>query len=255
MNKQLVFGVLAMSLLWGGCQKDEFASAPGAEAGATSQAPENRVVAPATRSQSAGKLPSGAQMPPSHPPVGQMDNIAPGPSDKAPRPQFPVSANKPSGTPGSAGPLLWTAPEGWRAVKPSSTMRLAEYHVAGKEGEPPSVMSIFFFGAQGGGGVEANIDRWVGQFKQADGSSSNDAAKRSQKEVNGMKVHLVDVSGNYDAGAAMMGGGPKSEQRMLGAIVEAPKGLFFFKLLGDKTAISTQEEGFNAFVESMKPGQ
>lgn len=237
------------------CQKDEFSTAPGVEA--TASSPENRTVAPATRTQQgAGKLPDGATMPPGHPPVA-ASNVAPTPNDRAPRPQFPVSADKPTGEPGSAGPLLWQAPESWRAVKPSSSMRLAEYHVAAaKEGNSPAVMSIFFFGAQGGGGVDANIDRWIGQFKQADGSSSKDAARRSKQEVNGMTVHLVDVAGSYDAGAAMMGSAPAAgEQRMLGAIVEAPTGLFFFKLLGDPETIAAQEEAFSSFVQSMKPGQ
>ena len=41
---------------------------------------------------------------------------------------------------------------------------------------------------------------------------------------------------------------------VLGAIVEAPGGLFFFKLLGPKETMAKQEANFNAFVESFQPG-
>lgn len=253
--------ILTMTLLVIGsaCEKDEFATAPGTTASAKADSPDNLVVAPATRTnpsgsnKSAGVLPAGSTLPTDHPPVGAGLTDAPPSKDVAPRPRFPVTADKPVNV-GKAGPLLWSAPGAWQSAKPSSSMRLAEYIVPAAEGQPPSIMSIFFFGAQGGGGVDANIARWVGQFKQADGSSSEDAAKRSTREVNGMKIHLVDVQGNYDAGAAMMGGAAKSSQRMLGAIVEAPTGLFFFKLLGEAGAVTAQEKNFDAFISSMKPG-
>ena len=136
-------------------------------------------------------------------------------------------------------------------IEPDAPARLARGEDLLPGGEAAGVDT-----AQGGGGVDANIDRWIGQFKQADGSSSKDAARRSTQTVHGMTVHLVDVAGSYDAGAAMMGNAPAGgEQRMLGAIVEAPTGLFFFKLLGDPETIASQESAFSTFVQSMKPGQ
>jgi len=196
-------------------------------------------------------IPKSGQLPADHPPVGAGVN----PTDKAPRPRVASTGGKVN-TYGSTGPLLWKAPDAWDGVKPSSSMRLAEYHAPGPDGSEPAVMSIFFFGPGGGGGVDANIDRWVGQFSQPDGTSSAKAAKRTLREVNGMKVHLIDVSGTYSAGAAMVQGsaGSKENQRVLGAIVEAPAGLFFFKLLGPKETMTAQEANFNAFVESFRPG-
>ena len=111
-------------------------------------------------------------------------------------------------------------------------------------------MSIFF-GL--GGGVEANMNRWAGQFKGADGKAAE--AKKSVRKIEGdITVHLIDVSGNFNAGAAMMGGAPKSDQRMLGAIVETPKGPYFFKLLGPSGTMKAQEAAFESFVSSFKPG-
>jgi hypothetical protein len=62
----------------------------------------------------------------------------------------------------------------------------------------------------------------------------------------------VDVAGTYDAGAAMGGGAPKESQRMLGAIVEAPTGNYFIKLVGPQEAVSQHTEEFESFISSFK---
>ena len=46
-------------------------------------------------------------------------------------------------------------------------MRLATYTVA-----PDAECGVYFFGSGQGGSVEANLDRWIGQFLQADGKPS-----------------------------------------------------------------------------------
>ena len=55
----------------------------------------------------------------------------------------------------------------------------------------PGECAVFYFGAGQGGGVEANVTRWVGQFQ------TDTAAKRSSKTINGIKVTMVDVAGTY----------------------------------------------------------
>jgi hypothetical protein len=124
-------------------------------------------------------------------------------------------------------------------------MRLAEYVVPG-EAEPATI-TVFYFGPQGGGGVEANVKRWVGQFEGGE-------PKRETKTVHGMKIHTVDVSGTYSAGMAGGNQPPKEDQRMLGAIVESPAGLFFFKMVGPSTVVTANEAGWNEFVSSFDKG-
>ncbi len=246
-----------------GCKEDEFANAPGVKA-SDSQKGDPQAVAPNTRAKSAigapapkadgEPIPKSGQLPSDHPPIGAAGGAAPGPmpQDKAPRPRQPVTGDKIDSY-GKTGPLRWEAPESWQGARPSSSMRLAEYIVPGPKGSEAAVVSIFYFGKQGGGGVEANIDRWVGQFTQPDGTASSKVAERETKTVNGMTVHTVDVSGDYNAGAAMGGGATKKGQRVLGAIVEAPAGLFFFKLLGPEETVAANERAFEAFVQSFQP--
>jgi hypothetical protein len=148
---------------------------------------------------------------------------------------------------GTSGPIRWDAPEDWKAVKPASQMRYAEYVIPTRAGSPLS-LTIFYFGPKGGGTVQQNIDRWTGQFDTSQGK----AADVDKQNVNGMTVHTVDVSGTYDAGAAMGGAGPKENQRMLAAIAEAPTGNYFIKLVGPRGSVTEQEDEFEAFVSSLE---
>ncbi|RME29092.1 MAG: hypothetical protein D6800_03060 [Candidatus Zixiibacteriota bacterium] len=112
-------------------------------------------------------------------------------------------------------------------------------------------MTVFYFGPQGGGAVEANITRWIGQMAPQDGKPP--AAVRDQFTVDGMAVQTVEVQGTYNAsmGGGMMGGQtvPKPGYRLIGAVVTAPEGNVFFKLTGpDKTAMA-MSEGFVAMIK------
>lgn len=185
--------------------------------------------------------PTSGEMPADHPPVGSQGSG--GSTGQGDLPPAPGGAKKRDG---STGPLRWEAPDGWKAVKPGSQMRYAEYVIKGAS--KPLSATIFYFGPNGGGSVQQNIDRWTGQFDNSSGSEPR-VAKRT---VNGMTVHTVDASGTYDAGAAMGGSGPKKGQRLLGAIIEAPTGNYFVKLIGPQSAVSQQRDEFDAFISSFE---
>lgn len=226
--------VLSILLFVLACEKDEFSKAPSAKAPKT-QGKAQPMVAPSNK------------LPPNHPPVtGDIKRADP--LKQGGGMAMPSNGARPSGD-GKSGPLRWTAPEGWQASKPQSKMRLGEYIAPGPKGVQPAVMSIFYFGPQGGGGVKANIDRWVGQFTNADGSAIK-TAKQATKTIGKVKVHMVDVTGTY--GGGMGGGGAQKDYRVMGAIAESPAGLFFFKLLGPAATMKANEQKFESFVQSMK---
>ena len=56
--------------------------------------------------------------------------------------------------------------------------------------------------------MEANLDRWIGQFLQADGKPSKAAAKIAKRTIHGWPVTTVDVAGAYTgmAGPTSQGG-------------------------------------------------
>ncbi len=75
----------------------------------------------------------------------------------------------------SGAGVHWTVPATWKA-EAQRPMRLATYTVA-----PGGECGIYYFGAGEGGSVDANLDRWIGQFLQADGKPSKAAAKIAKR--------------------------------------------------------------------------
>lgn len=154
----------------------------------------------------------------------------------------------------SAGGLTWTAPTGWKS-QGSRPMRAATYTVLAAEGDPEDGECVaYYFGPGQGGSVEANVQRWIGQFRTADGGPADDAAKTSTRTINGIHVTLVDVTGTYmfkpfpRAPKAT----PKPGYRMLAAIAEGPKGNVFFKLTAPRKTADEAEAAFQKMLGSFR---
>ncbi len=158
---------------------------------------------------------------------------------------------QPEGDRTSLGGISVVVPAGWTVGTPSSSMRLAEYTLPHGDGE--STLAVFRFGPGQGGSVEANIDRWIGQFQQPDGSDARTRAQTWKEQISGMPVHLLDISGTYSVGA-MSGrsGQPEERYRMVGAIAEANSGMFVFKLTGPQASIETWKASFMGYIQSIQ---
>ena len=153
----------------------------------------------------------------------------------------------------SAGGLNWDAPEGWQSQ--TRPMRAANYVIPPASGDSePGECAVYYFGRGQGGGVEANVQRWVGQFQTASGGSAGAAAKRSSKTINGIKVTIVDVAGTYLFKPAPMSPRtvPKPDYRMLAAIAEGPDAPIFFKLTAPKKTADSVEAKFNTMLGTLK---
>jgi hypothetical protein len=114
--------------------------------------------------------------------------------------------------------------------------------------------TIFFFGTQQGGSVQANIDRWMSQMEQPDGKASKDVAKTSALTANGIKISVVDVTGTYVAETAP-GSGVKLNKpgfRQLAAVVETPGGNYYVKLTGPAKTVTKWEASYMALLKSLK---
>lgn len=235
----LKMAALVVALGWAtvGCDSDEFENAPRAQASASSAAQGQ-----AAEGRQGGVGPvSGMELPDGHPPIGE--NGQAGSESAVPTP------NVPRATPdqyGSVGPIRWEAPANWTARPPANEMRFAEYYVSGPSGVEPAELTVFYFGPGGGGGVEDNLDRWASQLQ------NGPDAVFGEEEINGVKIHTLDASGDYDAGMAMGGGEPKESQRLLGAIAETSQGLFFFRMLGPKQVVDGEEGAFQQFLQSFQ---
>ena len=114
---------------------------------------------------------------------------------------------------------------------------------------------MYYFGPGQGGSVEANVDRWIGQFLQTDGKPSKEAAKVEKRTVHGLKVTTVDVSGAYTGmgGPRAPQGPPKHGYRLLGAVVEGPQGSVFIKFTGPAKTVAQNHSAFEKMLSTLSP--
>jgi len=178
-----------------------------------------------------------------------------GPAD-ANAPATGETAMPPGGMPPGMAPapaaqdvgVTWEKPKRW-VEELASGMRLATYAIPATAGAEAATCAVYYFGPGQGGGTDANIERWIGEFE-----NPGSPARREQK-VRGMNITQVEVSGTYRAHAGMSGGGSESPSpgwTLLGAIVEGPNGALFFKLTGPSATVGPAKKEFAGLLGSMK---
>src|SRR5262249_46312978 len=149
-----------------------------------------------------------------------------------------------SGMAESAAGLQWKAPSDWKN-EGSRPMRAATYTVG-----PEAECVVFFCGGGQGGSIEANRERWKGQFRGPAGKPAE--AKIAKRTINGLNVTTIDSSGEYTG----MGGPMAAEKsakpgfRLLGAIVEGPGGNLFVKFTGPAKAVSAHQQKYEQMLSS-----
>lgn len=137
--------------------------------------------------------------------------------------------------------IEFKAPEAWKKEEPSSKMRKAQYKLPDKEKTAKDAeLAIFYFGPNAGG-IKANIDRWAQQMGGAE--------VKTEVIEGAHKVHLIDLKGTYTGDAAA---GPQENARMLGAIVEASDGPWFFKLVGPADTVGDWKDEYVAALKTAK---
>jgi len=117
------------------------------------------------------------------------------------------------------GGLLFTPTQEWVSEKPVSSMRIAQYRLSGSEGAEDAILAVFNFPGTGGT-VEANLNRWYGQFVQPDGSETKSHAIEKKEKVNGLSVTEVYVTGTYlQSSSGMMMGSYRPETSFRGVFL------------------------------------
>lgn len=142
---------------------------------------------------------------------------------------------------------VFTLPAHWTTEQPSSSMRLAQAAIPGDAGE--ATLTVFHFGPGGGGGVDANLQRWVGQMEIAPGTEPT----RDLITYGNFTVHWIEVEGTIQP--STMGVGPTEPQpdsRLLGAVIEGPGGPWFFKATGPSATLAAERDAFHALLMSAR---
>lgn len=162
-----------------------------------------------------------------------------------------AASNVPHAAQGRAAlALQFEAPSSWVAEQPASSMRAAQYRLPRAPGDAADgELVLFYFGPGSGGGVDANLQRWRSQFQGPNGQALPASAGSTEVITSsaGLKVTVLEVQGTY-APPAM---GPRVPARepapgfaLLGAVVESPKGPWFFKATGPSATIKSQRDAF-----------
>ena len=150
--------------------------------------------------------------------------------------------------------LRYEAPDTWVERTSDSPMRVTEFQLPRVAGDAEDADLVVFYFGGAGGGVEANLERWVGQMTQTDGRSSFEVAATTGFEANGLAVTTIDVPGTYVApirpGSASRLNKPNF--RLIAAVVETPVGPYFFKLTGPARTVGRWDRPFATFLRTVR---
>lgn len=149
----------------------------------------------------------------------------------------------------SVSDASFKAPADWKKATTNSPMRKAQFAVARKGIQDKGEVVFYHFGPGAVGGTQANVKRWLGQFKEP---VEQLGTKTEKSKVDSTNVTLVKAHGTYLSGAPIGPKTPKPNYALLGAIIEAPKGHIFIKFTGPRDLVDDAEKGFRKMVQSAK---
>ncbi|HWE53769.1 MAG TPA: hypothetical protein VG273_28520 [Bryobacteraceae bacterium] len=145
----------------------------------------------------------------------------------------------------SAAGLKWTAPTGW-VSQSAATFRVVTWKVQDAE------CIVYFFGPGQGGGVQANLDRWKGQFSQ---NGKPAEAKITRRTIHGVPMTTIDLSGTYTAtgGQVEEGQGPQPGYRMIATVAEGKGGNLFIRFIGPQKTVTAELPKYEQLLSSFQP--
>ncbi|MCZ6835377.1 MAG: hypothetical protein O7G85_06340 [Planctomycetota bacterium] len=152
--------------------------------------------------------------------------------------------------------LHFEVPESWEMQEPSSSARKAQFVLpgAGSDEASDANLVIYYFGSGGAGNLQANIDRWVGQFEDESGNPPTSTARIEERTVADTKILTVDVAGRYVAETSPGSGEhvDQADYRMLAAVIDAPAGRYYVKAVGPRETIDLCDASFTKFLDSLQ---
>jgi hypothetical protein len=124
-------------------------------------------------------------------------------------------------------------------------MRLFQLSIPGSGGD--ARLAAFHFGVGGGGGVEANLGRWVGQL--ADASEPT----RDSFSAGDLAISWVESSGTLKKSG--IGSFPTEDMpgyALIGAVIEGTGGPWYLRLVGPEATVLEQRTAFRTMLENAR---
>jgi hypothetical protein len=171
--------------------------------------------------------PAQTEMPPGHPPIGNMGMGMP--------------AADASGPVSHEGQPNWQVPSSWQEVSGGQFL-IAKFMLAGNGGATAAVNVSMSAGD--GGGLVANVNRWRAQLGLAPLDPFKSSPDIASLNVAGGKASLIEMSGT-DARTGQ-------PTWLVGAIVPQSGQTWFYKLMGNAKVVESQKDAFTKFVQGVK---
>ncbi len=157
---------------------------------------------------------------------------------KAPDPASVSGSGASDSSAGQAAPeadpeISANAPADWVETKPQHSFYLNTWELPGD-----GIANISYFG-NNTKTIQDNLTRWVHQFAKADGSPIEQAEQFSLDDAP-METTMIFVEGTLQSTAQIGGGDPRQDWMLIGAVVMAPHGPLYVKVLGPKESLHPQ---------------
>ncbi len=148
------------------------------------------------------------------------------------------------------GTATLAVPSSFKRAKVRSRIIEHEFQASLGEGDDAKTARVTMMAA--GGDVQANIQRWNGQFS---GGKAADQ-KSEEMKIGKWQVHIVDVTGSYGerSGGPFAGGKTiqRSDYAMAGAILVNPEGRkYFVKMIGPASVVKANRKAFVQMIKSI----
>jgi hypothetical protein len=184
------------------------------------------------------------------PPTPATEEVVESAPPVAPAPEGPhlirPDVSPAEGTLSGAG-IAFDLPASWEPQPPANTMRVGQAAIPGPGGA--GELAVFFFGPGGGGGTEANLQRWVSQMEPAPGAEP----ERQTWQSGPLTIHLLALEGTVLPSSMGMGpSDPVPDSMLLAAVVEGPGGPWFFKATGPRETLRAEMPAFEGMLRGIR---
>ena len=169
---------------------------------------------------------------------GTAEEATPEPGGGAPTESAPGSATDET----SDGLPRFVGQEGWVSETPGN-MRMLQFRLAAAEGEDDIEVAIASW-PTGVGGLEANLDRWVGQVGLTGSAANLSSEQRWTEDVRGFTVTTVYLKGKV---ATMQDADGHAAASPDGSLIAA-----YIEILGKPQVWTVKVTGGSASVEKHK---
>jgi gluconolactonase len=152
------------------------------------------------------------------------------------------------------GSLKLSVPEGWKQKPQVREPRVAEFQIPGSgDDKAGAEYVVFFFGKQGAGGLEPNVQRWISQVEP-----EGRKVRTFTGESSNGKYTLVDLTGTYKKSMGppvLMKTTAMPGWRVINVFVETESGPYFLKVDGPEKAVAAIEDDLRASFGAKKDSE